>query len=51
MLWMFTVVQKYLQIPAFYSYDYSACSPLFKCVVVKLDGGSNETLCKVHLHG
>jgi hypothetical protein len=36
MLWMLTVVQKYLQIPAFYFYGRSACSLLFRCVVVKL---------------
>ncbi len=36
MLCMFAVVQKYLQIPIFYFYGRSACSLLFRCVVVKL---------------
>ena len=36
MLWMFTLVQKYLQIPTFSFYGRSACSLLFMGVVVKL---------------
>ena len=36
MLCMFTVVQKYLQIPAYYFYGRSACLLLFMRVVVKL---------------
>ena len=35
-LCMFTVVQKYLQIPTYYFYGCSACLLLFRCVVVKL---------------
>src|SRR5215207_1381589 len=36
MLCMFVVVQKYLQIPTFHFYRCSACSLLFRRVVVKL---------------
>jgi hypothetical protein len=36
MLWVFTVVQKHLQIYTFPFYNRSTCSLLFRCVVVKL---------------
>jgi hypothetical protein len=36
MLWMFAIVQKYQQIPTFPFYGRSACSLLFRGVVVKL---------------
>ena len=35
MLWVFTVVSKYLQISTFYLHGHSVCSLLFMCVVVK----------------
>ena len=37
---MFTIVSEYLQIPAFLFYGRSACSLLFRCVVVKLSSTS-----------
>src|ERR687889_2208142 len=42
MLWVFTAVSEYLQIPAFPFYGRSACSLLFRCVVVKLSSTSIE---------
>ena len=40
---MFVVVQKHLQIPTFYFYRCSACSLLFRCVVVKLSSVARLT--------
>jgi hypothetical protein len=41
MFCVFTVVQKYLQIPVFQFYGHSVCSLLFRGVVVKLSSASD----------